>query len=562
MPPEPAAIVQGDRSVLVEVDHPGYERAREVLARFAEIEKSPEHIHTYRVSDLSLWNAAAAGIRAEEVLEGLRSISRYSVPTHIEHEIAERMARHGVCSLHDVPRDPRRLRLAVDDELVHARLASDRRAGKLLRPGPGGFTLAREDRGQIKQVLLRMGYPVADRAGLVDGKPLDVALRSDVFSLYPYQQAAVRAFLESGGHGVVSLACGGGKTVIALGAMAELGTRTLVIVTGREAASQWKREIETKTTLAPEYVAVYDSKTKDVGPVTITTYSMLARRGGEGPTQHVHFDRLAGEGWGLIIYDEVHLLPAPVFRLTAELQAHRRLGLTATLVREDGRAGDVFALIGPKRFDVPWRELEASGHIAEATCYEVRVELDPALEAEYASVPLAEQPRVAAGNPRKLAALEAIAARHAGDRVLVFGTYLQPLERAAKALGLPLVSGATPHAERERLYEAFRRGELRSLALSRVGNFAIDLPDANVLVQLSGTMGSRQEEAQRLGRLLRPKPGGARFYSLVTRDTVEQEHALRRQLFLAEQGYRFYIEDHDEGATAATSGGTDGGERR
>lgn len=547
MPPEPAAIVQGDRSVLVDVDHPGYETARKVLAAFAEIEKSPEHVHTYRVSDLSLWNAASAGVKPESVIEGLRSISRYPIPEHLEHEIIERMGRHGLCVLHDLARDPQLLRLSVASSLVQARLAGDRRAQKILRACPDGFTLAREARGQVKRVLLQMGYPVTDRAGLVDGEPCEIALRTDVFSLYPYQRAAVESFLASGGHGVVSLACGAGKTIIAMAAMAQLRTRTLIIAAGREAASQWKREITAKTTLGDDQVAIYDAKAKQIGPVTLTTYSMLARRGGDGPTRHVHFDKLAAERWGLIVYDEVHLLPAPVFRLTAELQAHRRLGLTATLVREDGRAGDVFALIGPKRFDVPWRELEASGHIAEATCYEVRVPLDPALEAEYARTPLAEQPRVAAANPQKLCALASIAARHAGDRVLVFGTYLESLRAAAESLGIPLITGATPHPERERLYEGFRQGEIRSLALSKVGNFAIDLPDASVLIQLSGSMGSRQEEAQRLGRLLRPKPGGARFYSLVTRNTIEQEHALKRQLFLTEQGYRFYIEDWREG---------------
>lgn len=545
MPANPAAIVQGDRSVLVDVDHPGYEAAREILARFAEIEKSPEHVHTYRLSDLSLWNAAAAGMKPDAVVAGLRTISRFPVPGHVEHEVHERMARHGICSLHDVQSDPTRLRLAVSEPRVRERLQADRRAGRLLHPCPNGFLLARAQRGAVKQILLKIGYPVSDQAGLVEGDPLAVELRRDVFDPYPYQRAAVDAFVGSGGHGVVVLACGAGKTVVALTAMAELGTRTLVIAAGREAASQWQRELLAKTRLETSEVAIYGAQRKDVGPVTITTYSMLARRGGGGTTNHIHFDRLAQERFGLIVYDEVHLLPAPVFRLTAELQAYRRLGLTATLVREDGRAGDVFALIGPKRFDIPWRDLEASGHISKALCYEVRVPLDPKLEAEYDTAPLADQPRIAANNPLKQRALQDLARRHSGDRLLVLGTYLEPLERAGRALGIPVVTGRTPHAERERLYAAFRSGEQRSLALSRVGNFAIDLPEANVLIQLSGTMGSRQEEAQRLGRLLRPKPGGASFYSLVTHDTVEQEHALKRQLFLTEQGYRYYIEDWD-----------------
>jgi DNA excision repair protein ERCC-3 len=321
-----------------------------------------------------------------------------------------------------------------------------------------------------------------------------------------------------------------------------------VIAVGREAVQQWRRELIAKTTLTEADVGVYDSSTKQIRPVTITTYSMLARKGGKGPTGALHFDRLSEEPWGFIIYDEVHLLPAPVFRLTAELQAHRRLGLTATLVREDGRAGDVFALIGPKRFDLPWRDLEASGHIAQAVCYEVRVGLADALASIYATAPLREQPRIAASNPEKRRALADLCRRHQGDRILVLGTYLESLTAAARELGLSIVQGSTPHHERERLYAAFRRGEQRSLALSRVGNFAIDLPEANVLIQLSGSMGSRQEEAQRLGRLLRPKPGGATFYTIVTRDTIEQAHALKRQLFLTEQGYRYFIEDWiDEG---------------
>ena len=543
---ERAAIIQGDRSVLLEVDHPGYERARKILARFAEIEKSPEHVHTYRLSDLALWNAASAGARPDEVIEGLRAISRYELPSVVEHEIRERMARHGVCSLHDHPSDPALLRLAVREPFVRERLAGDRKAGAILRPAPDGFVLEIAHRGLVKQTLLGLGYPVDDRAGLVGGSPLAMGLREDVFSPYPYQRDAVRAFVEAGSHGVIVLPCGAGKTVVAMMAMASLGVRTLVLTSGREAGDQWRREMLAKTTLSEREVAVYSTQRKDVAPVTITTYSMLAKKGGTGPTKHAHFDRLAGEPWGLVVYDEVHLLPAPVFRLTAELQARRRLGLTATLVREDGREGDVFALIGPKRHDVPWRELEKSGHIASAACFEVRMPLPASLELPYAHAEAREQPRIAGENPMKLSALRRLAERHAGDRVLVLGSYLAPLEAAGRLLGAPVVTGETPHAERERAYADFRSGRIRRLVLSRVGNFAIDLPEANVLIQLSGTMGSRQEEAQRLGRVLRPKPGGATFYTLVTRDTVEQQNALHRQLFLTEQGYRYFIEDWSE----------------
>ncbi|MFW5876269.1 MAG: DNA repair helicase XPB [Myxococcota bacterium] len=541
-----AAIVQGDRSVLVEVDHPAHDRARAALLRFAEIEKSPEHVHTYRITDLSLWNAASAGLEADDVVGDLLAISRFEVPSHVLREIRDVMGRHGICSLHDVSGDPSRLRLAVRNGHVRERIAADRKASEVLSPCPDGFLLPPVHRGTVKQRLLRIGYPVEDQAGVVPGAPLDVGLRTDVFEPYAFQERAADAFLDAGSHGVVVLPCGAGKTIVAMLAMARVGVRTLVICSSREACAQWRRELLHKTTLGPEQVALYDAK-RDVPPVALTTYAMLGRRGGEGPTRHVHFDRLAAEPWGLLVYDEVHLLPAPVFRLTAELQARRRLGLTATLVREDGRAPDVFALIGPKRHDVPWRELEASGHIAEATCREVRVPLDPSLLGAYGAAPRREQPRIAAENPLKLGAVESVVRRHPGGRLLVLGSYVASLEAAARRIGAPVVTGATPHHQREELYEAFRRGEIRRLALSRVGNFSLDLPEADVLVQLTGTMGSRQEEAQRLGRILRPKPGGATFYTLVTRDTVEQELALHRQLFLTEQGYRYEIEDHDDG---------------
>lgn len=556
MTDERAAIVQGDRSVLLEVDHPGYEEARAVLARFAEIEKSPEHVHTYRLSDLSLWNAASAGATADHVIDGLRRISRFALPSLVEHEIRDRMARFGICSLHDHPVDPARLRLAVRERFVRERLAGDKKVAPLLSPCPDGFLIDLPNRGRIKEALLAIGYPVEDRAGLVPGEPLPVALRTDVFTPYDYQQRAAQAFVDAGSHGVIVLPCGAGKTVVSMLAMAALGVRTLILTSGREAAEQWRRELLAKTSLQPHEVALYQSTKKDVGPVTVTTYAMLAKKGGDGPTKFAHFDRLAIEPWGLVVYDEVHLLPAPVFRLTAELQARRRLGLTATLVREDGREGQVFALIGPKRYDVPWRELEKSGHIATASCFEIRVPLPSALELPYAHAETREQPRIAGENPLKLVLLRELAERHAGDRLLVLGSYLEPLHAAGHILDAPVVTGETSHTDRERAYLDFRAGRIRRLVLSRVGNFAIDLPEANVLVQLSGTMGSRQEEAQRLGRVLRPKPGGATFYTLVTRGTIEQELALHRQLFLTEQGYRYFIEDWNEDDGQAAQGRT------
>lgn len=547
-----AAIVQSDRTVLLELDHPGYEMARAVLTRVAELEKAPEHVHTYRLSDLALWNAAAAGMNPHTVVEQLSSISRFSLPDLVCRQILDRMGRHGICVLHDT-KQPAVLRLSVSDAALRQRLSADDKIADRLRSAPDGFLLDAVDRGPVKQALLRMGYPVDDRAGLDDGEPIAISLRSDVFTPYPYQDRAARDFVGSGAHGVIVLPCGGGKTVVAMVTMASLSRRCLVLTSSQEACNQWRRELLHKTSLTEADVAVYSAKRKDVGPVTISTYSMVGRKGGDGPTGYRHFDRLGREPWGLIVYDEVHLLPAPVFRLTAQIQARRRLGLTATLVREDGREGDVFALIGPCRAVVPWRELEGSGHIAAARCYEIRVGLDPDVSAAYALAGARDQPRIAGDNPRKIAVVERLCEQHQGDRVLIMGSYLDSLTLVAKRMSLPVVTGKTPHAERERLYRAFRRGEIRTLALSKVGNFAIDLPEANVLIQVSGTMGSRQEEAQRLGRVLRPKPGGATFYTLVSRDTCEQERALHRQMFLTEQGYRYFIEDADTGADRAAS---------
>jgi DNA excision repair protein ERCC-3 len=536
------AIVQGDRTVLLEVEHPDYERARDLLARFAELERSPEHVHTYRLSALALWNAAVMGVTADDVIAGLASISRFAVPGHVEHEIRDLLSRHGACRIVDGG-DPSGLWLEVSEEALRVRIERDAKLGKLVRRDRDRFALATIDRGLVKRGLLTIGYPVEDVAGLIDGAPLALHARRDLFTPYPYQEAAVAAFAVAG-HGVIVLPCGAGKTVVGLLAMEKLATRTLVLTSSREAASQWKRELASKSDLDPDQIAIYDgARTPRIGPVTIATYSMMTKRGGAGPTGYTHFDRLAAEPWGLVIYDEVHLVPAPIFQLTAQLQARRRLGLTATLVREDGRQTDVFALIGPKRFEVPWRVLEQSGHIAAATCFEVRVAMSSARASAYALAGPREQPRIAAANPTKLAAMRTLIDRHAGERVLVMGTYLESLKQAAAELDAPLVSGATPHRERERIYTAFRSGETRTLVLSRVGNFAIDLPEASVLIQISGTMGSRQEEAQRLGRILRPKPGGASFYTIVTRHSCEEDLAMHRQLFLTEQGYRFFIED-------------------
>lgn len=512
-----------------------------MLSRFAELERSPEHVHTYRLSALALWNAAALGVSTEDVLRGLRGISRYALPGNVEHEIRDLMSRHGVCRLVDGP-DERTLVLRVDSEAIRLRLVREPKLAALVEADGAQFRVPVAHRGALKRGLLALGYPVDDVAGLVDGAPLALTVK-DTFTPYPYQTAAVQAF-QATGHGVIVLPCGAGKTMIGVLAMAALGTRTLVLTSSREAAAQWRRELRARTWLPDDSVALYEgARSAAIAPVTITTYSMMSKKSGAGATGYGHFDRLAREPWGLIIYDEVHLVPAPMFRLTAELQARRRLGLTATLVREDGRETEVFALIGPKRFEVAWRTLEHSGHIAAATCFEVRVAMSRELAASYAVAAPREQPRIAADNPAKLEAMTALVERHLGERILVMGTYLDSLRAAARALRAPLITGDSSHQEREAAYAAFRSGESRILVLSRVGNFAIDLPEAAVLIQISGTMGSRQEEAQRLGRILRPKPGGASFYTIVSRHTCEEEMALHRQLFLTEQGYRFFIED-------------------
>jgi len=540
------AIIQGDRTVLLEVDHARYEEGRDILSRFAELERSPEHVHTYRLSALALWNAAALGVTTDEVLGGLGAISRFALPGHVEHEIRDLMARHGVCRLVD-GRDPKTLVLRVASDEVRLRLTRAPKLAALATPAGDHFEVPVAHRGALKRGLLAVGYPVDDVAGLVDGEPLTVPVKHETFTPYSYQTAAVHAF-EATGHGVIVLPCGAGKTVIGILAMAALGTRTLVLTSSREAAVQWRREILARTWLSGDAVAVYEgARGAAIAPVTIATYSMVSKKAGTGATGYAHFDRLAAEPWGLIIYDEVHLVPAPIFRLTAELQARRRLGLTATLVREDGREIEVFALIGPKRYEVGWRALEQTGHIAAATCFEVRVAMPAAVTASYAIAPPREQPRIAAENPAKLTTMAALVERHLGERILIMGTYLEPLRDAAGRLGAPLITGDSPHRERETAYAAFRSGQTRILVLSRVGNFAIDLPEASVLIQISGTMGSRQEEAQRLGRILRPKPGGASFYTIVSRHSCEEELALHRQLFLTEQGYRFFIEDMTEG---------------
>jgi DNA excision repair protein ERCC-3 len=550
-------IVQGDRTVLLEVDNPLHAEARDAIAPFAELEKSPEHIHTYRLSPLSLWNAAAAGISAEEMVDALATYSKFPLPPNLPVDIRELVGRYGRVTLRRIDG---RLRMVSADKALLEELCRQKGLRDYLGERIDDTSIAIEDgfRGVLKQALIAVGYPAEDLAGYTEGTGIEVALRKSTraglpFRVRDYQKMAVDAFHAGGdvrgGSGVIVLPCGAGKTIVGINALTTLKKSTLVLTTSTTAVEQWRREILDKTDLDDSMVATYTGDSKGIAPVTLATYQIVTyrpKRDGDFP----HFSLFNQQDWGLIIYDEVHLLPAPVFRVTAEIQARRRLGLTATLLREDGREEDVFSLIGPKKFDVPWRVLESKGWIAEATCHEIRLGLPHDLRMEYAVAEWRDKFRLASENSVKDNLVATLLNKHDGtdDRVLIIGQYLKQLRRIASRFDLPLITGQTTNSEREDLYARFRKGEIRRLVLSKVGNFAIDLPDANVMVQVSGTFGSRQEEAQRLGRILRPKAGEApaSFYTLVTRDTREMDFAHHRQLFLTEQGYSYEILDESD----------------
>jgi DNA excision repair protein ERCC-3 len=544
-----ALIVQSDRSILLEVDHPGADAARAAIAPFAELEKSPEHVHTYRLTPLALWNARAAGMEPEQVRDALVEHSRYPVPPGLLADLVDTMRRYGRLVLLADPDDPGHLILEAAEPAVLEEVARSKQAGPLLaaRPAPGRALVPLGERGRLKQALLALAWPADDRAGYLDGAPLAINLRDthavtgQRFALRAYQRQAAEVFAPAGS-GVIVLPCGAGKTLVGLATMAAVGARTLILVTSTLAARQWREELLARTDLEPDQVGEYSGTRKEIKPVTVATYQVLATR---RKNLYPHLDLLRIQDWGLVVYDEVHLLPAPVFRMTAEIQARRRLGLTATLVREDSREADVFSLIGPKRYDVPWRELEAQGWVAAADCVEVRVGLTDDERMDYAMSEPDERYRRAATAHSKLGVVDELVRRHRGDRVLVIGQYLDQLDTLARRLEAPLVTGQTPMDERERLLAAFREGTLKLLVASKVANFSLDLPEANVAVQVSGTFGSRQEEAQRLGRILRPKADGgrARFYTVVSRDTNDTEFAQRRQRFLAEQGYAYNLVD-------------------
>ena len=550
--PENPLIVQADHTLLLETMGPHFRPARDALARFAELLKSPEYVHTYRITPLSLWNAASSGLSVDEVVGTLEKWAKYDVPPNIPASVRDTMGRWGRIQLLG---DPRGLLLVTSDPLLFEEITRLKPVIPFLGPKLDDMRALVDPafRGEIKQALTHAGHPVQDLAGYRDGAALEVALTTTVTStgapwaLRDYQREAVDAFYgdarTGGGSGVIVLPCGAGKTMVGIGTMAQLGMRTLILCTNVTALRQWKQEILEKTTLTKDDVGEYSGETKDIKPVTLSTYQILTFRKSKTES-FVHFGLFDAENWGLIIYDEVHLLPAPVFRSVAHLQARRRLGLTATLVREDGKEPDVFALIGPKRYDMPWKDLEHQGWIASATCTEIRISFEHEDRVRYATSDDREKFRVASVNVKKFPVLEELIEKHAGDRILILGMYVEQLELLARRLGAPLIDGRTPQSQRDALYARFRRGDDRVLVLSKVGNFSVDLPDANVAIQVSGTWGSRQEEAQRLGRILRPKPGDnrAHFYTIVTRDTVEQQFGEKRQLFLAEQGYAYRIE--------------------
>jgi DNA excision repair protein ERCC-3 len=566
--PENPLIAQGDKTVLLEVNSERYEAARDALARFAELEKSPEHIHTYRITPLSLWNAAAAGESAESMIGALVEYGKYDLPENVRVDIREYVSRYGRLKLFKA--GDGRLLLNSDASMLIAEIARHKKAQPYLLGRVDEYTLVIDptQRGHLKQALVQIGYPVEDLAGYQEGAPLTLHIRDTTahglpFGLRKYQREAVDIFYAGGsargGSGVIVLPCGAGKTVVGLGALAGLQTATLILTTSTVAVRQWISEILDKTTLTADEVGEYTGDVKEIRPVTISTYQIMTYRPrrSEGFPHFTLFDQ---RDWGLIIYDEVHLLPAPVFRVTAEIQSRRRLGLTATLVREDGRETDVFSLIGPKKYDVPWKELEKQGWIATAECHEIRLPLPESERMAYAIAEEREKYRVAAENPAKIDVLTQLLGKHHEDNVLVIGQYIDQLEQIARVTGAPIITGKTPTREREKLYDAFRSSKCRLLIVSKVANFAIDLPDANVAIQVSGTFGSRQEEAQRLGRILRPKRNGllAHFYSLVSRDTRDQEFAARRQLFLTEQGYHYdilYAHEVDAFEPAVLAGG-------
>lgn len=567
-------IVQSNRTLLLDVHAPLSEECRNALIPFAELVSSPEHLHTYQITPLSLWNAAGAGFSGEDAVAVLEKYSRYDIPQSVIMWIKESAGRFGKLRLVLAPseknfqtgEDEEFLYLVSESPYVYKEIEANPAAKKMLVPceyiAPENalknvtqnemrycFKLLLTDRGTIKQNLLKLGWPVKDDVPLVDGEPLEFSLRKTTlsgkkFEIRRYQSEAAQSIVgdraPGTGFGTIVLPCGAGKTIVGITIMDMLRTNTLIVTTNISAVHQWISELLDKTTLTKEQISEYTGESKTICPVTVATYQILTWRP-EKTGPYPHFSLFRKKGWGLVIYDEVHMLPAPVFRVAAELQAVRRVGLTATLVREDGCEGHVFSLVGPKRYDVPWKELERDKWIASAECVEVRLDLDSSKEIEYAVAGSRIKHRIASENPVKTEVVRELVTKYSEDKILVIGQYIDQLQKLSQELNAPIITGKTPNAERDRIYSEFRNGTIRVLVVSKVANFAIDLPDASIAIQVSGTFGSRQEEAQRLGRILRPKERTSRFFTLITRNTVEEDFGSNRQKFLAEQGYSYRI---------------------
>ena len=545
---EKPLLVQSDRTILLDLSSNDAENARLDIIPFAELVKSPEHMHTYTLSPLSLWNAISAGLSAEEIITRLRKWSRYDIDQRVLFFIEDTAGRYGDFILTEDEENTERLLLKVKRKLFFMQIASSNLAKKYLKPeGEGTFSLDLLNRGRIKVELIKMGFPVDDRIPLSRGERVEIDL-SGTFLARDYQESAVKSFLGNGergtGFGTIVLPCGSGKTIVGILAMARLKTRTLILCPNVQSVHQWIREIRTKTNIADDMIGEYSGDVKEIKPITVSTYQILTYRK-PGTEEYAHFSLLRDGRWGLIIYDEVHMLPAPVFRITAELQSIYRLGLTATLIREDGREDEVFSLVGPKRYDSPWSELAQRGYIAEAYCHEIRVPLMEEDEVGYALASKREKYRIASVNRRKLDIVEGLVQKHSEDSIIIIGQYIEQLEEVGKRFSWPIVTGKTSNKVRDEIYQKFRNKEIRVLIVSKVANFAIDLPDCSVAIQISGTFGSRQEEAQRLGRILRPKERPSHFYTIITEYSEEEEFAMNRQKFLSEQGYSYTLERVD-----------------
>ncbi len=541
-------MVQSDKTMLLDVHSPSFEACRNDIIAFADLVKSPEHIHTYTLSPLTLWNAVSSGLDSNEIISRLRKWSRYEIDERVIFFIEDTASRYGEFILTEEDQD--NLRLSVKRERFFLTLFSEPTLKKYLKKGEGNyFLLSKLDRGTVKAKMVKMGFPVDDRIPLKKGNRLELELKDSV-EIRDYQKESVNAFLSSGGYGTIVLPCGSGKTIVGIETAVTLKTNTLILCPNVSSVHQWIKELLDKTTLTPDQIGEYSGESKTIKPVTVCTYQVLTYRTKNNEKEdtepvYPHFSIFSENNWGLVIYDEVHMLPAPVFRITAELQSIFRLGLTATLIREDGREDEVFSLVGPKRFDTPWAELTQKGFIAKAYCHEVRIPLPHTLELEYALAPKKEKYRIASQNPLKIKVAEAILKKHQGESILIIGQYLEQLQVFRDHFGYPIITGTTSNKKRDQLYDKFRSGEEKVLIVSKVANFAVDLPDASVAIEISGSFGSRQEEAQRLGRILRPKARDSHFYTIVTEYSQEEEFASNRQKFLSEQGYSYSIIKED-----------------